>query len=48
MPSQELEERVIAQGYSRGTYVRAKLAIAHSTRTGGIGAGGAWQTALKP
>jgi len=41
---QELEEQALAQGYSRSVLARAKMAITHSTRTGGIGAAGAWIT----
>jgi archaellum biogenesis ATPase FlaH len=46
VPSKELEEHALAQGYSRGVFARAKMAITHSTRTGGIGAAGAWLTSL--
>ena len=47
MASKELEEHALAQGYSRGVFARAKMAITHSTRTGGIGAAGAWITTSK-
>jgi archaellum biogenesis ATPase FlaH len=46
IPSKELEEHALAQGYSRSVLARAKMSITHSTRTGGIGAAGAWQTSL--
>ncbi len=47
MPSKDLEELALAQGHSRGVFSRAKMAVTRSTRTGGIGAAGTWQTSLK-
>ena len=47
MPSRELEEQALAQGFTKSVFTRAKAAITHSTRTGGIGPNGTWQTSLK-
>ena len=47
MPSRELEEQALAQGFSKSVFSRAKAAITHSTRTGGIAGSGVWQTSLK-
>jgi hypothetical protein len=44
-PSKELEELAIASGIRRATFIRAKLALTHSVKTGGIG-NGAWETHL--
>jgi hypothetical protein len=46
MPSKELEELAAERGISNRTYVRAKQAVTTSTRIGGIGTLGKWQTEL--
>jgi len=47
MPSKELEELALAQGFSRATFQRAKVAITVSTRCGGIAGDGKWMTELR-
>ena len=46
MPSIELEEVALAQGFSRTTFNRARVAVTVSTRCGRLGAEGHWETKL--